>query len=304
MPRKLDLERHFLEARKYKSRSEFARQSQGSYYLLWKHGLLNEACPHMEISARYVPPKWDREAVTAVAARYASRAEFKRCAGGAYTYAKDKKLLDEVCAHMKVLRKRWDADAVLAEARKFSTPSEFKQACSSGYKHACRLKILDQAFAHMNRKAEWTKDRVIEVAKGFSSVPAFRESFDGAYKYALYNGFLDEACEHMDESQYGFDDRREASLYFMEISLNDGGSLYKVGITNRNPTRRISGMGVGLVKSIVVIGVCRYRLGRDARMAERALHRRFAAFRYSGPPVLSNGNTELFTKNIAILAGE
>lgn len=74
----------------------------------------------------------------------------------------------------------------------------------------------------------------------------------------------------------------------------DGGVFHKVGISNREASRRIKDMGAGKCRNVRVLKVIRFARGYEARSAELAIKRKFAPYRYSGPPVLLNGNTELF----------
>lgn len=95
--------------------------------------------------------------------------------------------------------------------------------------------------------------------------------------------------------EYGFSKEKPATLYHLRITTPDGTELFKLGITNRDPLARIAGMGVQAGVVVDVLDSIVFDKGRDARIAEKRLHRKFSSFRYVGPRLMKNGNTELFT---------
>lgn len=285
-------------ASKFTSRSEFAKECRPEYQAAWKRGILDVVCAHMSISPIYSDVRWDRASVMRHALKYESRSQFKRECSGAYCHAKENVYLEEVCAHMESKLRQWKEATILAEAEKYSSPAEFKGACRAAYHKACKLGLLDKIRARIGGKILWTKELAMTEARKYKTLAEFRAVGKGAFNFAYRGGFIEEACAHMEHAEYGFSDQKPAVLYFLEVSLHDGGRLCKIGVTNRETRRRISGMGVGLVNAINVVKEIRYSAGRDARMAERSMHRRFSAFRYTGPPVLMNGNTELFTHDV------
>ena len=93
------------EALKYKSRSEFQTDSRGAYKSATRNGILDEVCQHMfvytkkgEQNPRYV---WTTEMLEQEALEYQTRTEFARKSYGAYSAARKRKLLDQICKHMK-----------------------------------------------------------------------------------------------------------------------------------------------------------------------------------------------------------
>jgi hypothetical protein len=96
-------------------------------------------------------------------------------------------------------------------------------------------------------------------------------------------------------------------VYILEIELPDT-TIYKIGYTN-NIKRRISGLGSVDKDSSKVRG-CGIVINNIAAIASVALPKHSAGlyeeyllgkyrnYRYKGKPILSNGNTELFTTNI------
>ena len=75
--------------------------------------------------------KWSKEAVANEALKYRSRKSFSKGSGGAYSATLKKGWIDEVCSHMKQLRKPphyWTKEKCLKEAQKYSTKAEFSKS--------------------------------------------------------------------------------------------------------------------------------------------------------------------------------
>lgn len=102
----------------------------------------------------------------------------------------------------------------------------------------------------------------------------------------------------MTHATCGFRVDKPATLYYLRIRTATNLVLYKIGITNRSPKSRITGMGLQNVVAIDVIKTFPFASGREARLVEKAYHREFACHAYTGDPVLGNGNTELFTADV------
>lgn len=282
----------FTEALKYKSRAEFKRENQGAYGYALKNNILHIACAHMRSGQNI----WHMFEIMAVALKYTDQRDFMRQEKSAYNYVNKHKLDKIVFSHMNRNRNVWTKELVLAEAAKHQTRSMFFAMASGAYKHALANNYVDEVFAHMDiKKRDHTKEGVMEIAQQFQTRTEFQCGDGGAYVFARVNGFLDEACAHMLQGEGGFSPVKQAILYHLRITLPEDVVVYKIGITNRTPERRIAGLGLPAGASAEVLGSIIFPSGRDARIAEKRLHRRLAAYRYKGVPPLKNGNTELFT---------
>jgi len=395
----------FAEAKNYQSRTDFFKGSHAEYCYLQSKGKLKEACLHMPLSEKYSYVRWDQKSVIAEAAKYGSRAEFKRNCSGAYEHALSNGYLNQVCAHMRdgtkfwhvfelmaaalkydnwsefikaepqaynfanknklagiasahmrKARRAWSKESVLAEAAKHQSRSMFISMASGAYKHALANGYVDEVFSHMDnlRGQDWDKGKVLNEAGKYKTRTDFQAGAGGAHAHALRNGYLDEACAHMEirkrdldrefvlseakkyksrshfktmePSCYlhakrngfldeacahmgkplpsGFKDAGKANLYHLRVTCPDGLILFKIGITNRTPKDRIQSLYLNEGITAEVLDVIEFETGRDARIAEKRLHRKMSSFRYSGPPLMRNGNTELFTENILDFEGE
>jgi hypothetical protein len=157
---------------------------------------------------------------------------------------------------------------------------------------------MDAVSGHMDAKTSWHKTSALLIARKFVTRSLFHSGCPGAYKHAIEHGYLEEACAHMDLGKYGFDGDKPAILYCMEFTLPGGDVLCKIGITNRTAKLRKQGLGLGDGINAKVVHEVRFTRGEHARAAERQFHRDFAHLKYQGPPIMENGNTELFSRDV------
>lgn len=92
----------------------------------------------------------------------------------------------------------------------------------------------------------------------------------------------------------GFDKTKSAVLYYIKISSNNV-IAYKIGITNRTVKERFSATEL---EKIQVLKVWDFPLGSDALVKEQEILKLYKEFKYIGDPLLSSGNTELFTYDV------
>lgn len=93
-------------------------------------------------------------------------------------------------------------------------------------------------------------------------------------------------------SKSGFKPDSPAILYYLSI---DNGRAYKIGITNNTVEERFTASDLSRIQ---VLSITKYSVGRDAYNYEQAILNRFKEYKYKGVPLLSSGNTELFTKDV------
>jgi predicted GIY-YIG superfamily endonuclease len=100
-----DKETCATEALKYETRKDFERNASGAYVMAQRRGWLSEICAHMTYRKK---PKgyWTKERCAVEAAKYMSRAEFKRSAISVYNTAERRGWLGEICYHMTYRKRR------------------------------------------------------------------------------------------------------------------------------------------------------------------------------------------------------
>ncbi|MTH94584.1 hypothetical protein, partial [Roseibium sp. RKSG952] len=126
------------EAAKYDKRVEFQKRNSPAYQAASRRGteFLDSICVHMNP----VYKTWTNDKLRDEAAKYDTRTAFMEGSYGAYQSAKErgKGFFDDICGHMKLLRKRWTDDELRNEAAKYGTRTTFEKGSLGAYKAALR----------------------------------------------------------------------------------------------------------------------------------------------------------------------
>lgn len=113
----------------------------------------------------------------------------------------------------------------------------------------------------------------------------------------LHGKFLQEPFVHLRGSgcyncaSFSFGMDNPATLYYVSI---DNGAAFKIGITNRSVKDRFGKEfdRIHIIKEIV------YDRGIDAYNEEQRILLAYSKYKYSGPNLLTSGNTEMFSVDI------
>ena len=185
------------DAKKYKTKAEWRKNSGGAYIAAHKKQIVDLACAHMEVLWK---KKWTEEAILKDAKKYNTRSEWEKNSVSAYCAANRTGLMDKATAHMEVLwEKKWTEEAILEDAKKYRTRSEWKTKSGSAYGAALRLNLLTKACAHMTLQMEhnkWTEEAILKDAKKYNSIAEWRKN-SSAYGAAIKKGLLNKATGHM-----------------------------------------------------------------------------------------------------------
>ena len=139
------------EALKYKTRSEWSKNSSSSYNSAKKNGWFEEATAHM---VYLVKPNgyWTRELLITEARKWSTPKEWRELGEG-FSRAKPLGCYDECVTHMKQDRKPsgyWKVkEHVLAEALKYKNKVEWQEKSNGSMKEARKNGWLDECSAHM-----------------------------------------------------------------------------------------------------------------------------------------------------------
>ncbi|MCE3255585.1 MAG: hypothetical protein K0R25_1079 [Rickettsiaceae bacterium] len=190
------------EAIKYKDRTAFKVQSGTIYNFAYKHGWLDECCLHM--SKKKKPNGyWSKEKCVNEAQKYHTRTEFFEKSQSAYMVASKKGWVDEICLHMREIKKPngfWTKEKCAGEASKYTTRKEFERGASSACGAARKNKWLDEICSHMKRlqnvKNHWDYETCKKEALKYSTHSEFHKNLGSAYVAASKNGWLNEISEH------------------------------------------------------------------------------------------------------------
>jgi hypothetical protein len=149
---------------------------------------------------------WTEETIAKEALKYETREDFKNCAPGALDAANNMGILDNVCAHMRWIRRPWTDKELAAEALKYKSRNEFRLESSGAYSTARNRLILDKICSHMpvdlkkgskpyNKK--WNVETIAKEALKYSERHKFKKYSEGAYDAAKDLKILDSVCSHM-----------------------------------------------------------------------------------------------------------
>lgn len=183
----------YNEAKKFKSRGEFAIKSNGAYEAARKNGWLDEYTWFEEI--RKKDGYWDYDTCIKEAKKYMSRVEFQRNNGVAYRVARKNGWLDEY-TWLKEKQKHnyWNQDTCFEEAKKYKTKSEFAKKSGSAYNLARKNGWLNDYtwLKTPEIKRKWNCETCRSEAKKYKSRGEFSKNSRVAYQVARKNGWLGE----------------------------------------------------------------------------------------------------------------
>ena len=102
-------EKIISEALQYSTRGQFQIGSPSAYDAALNSGVLDLVCSHMPIHVSMAGNnnpffKWTKEMLVEEALKYSTRSDFSNNSLGAYTAAHKRKIVDEICSHMKPSR--------------------------------------------------------------------------------------------------------------------------------------------------------------------------------------------------------
>lgn len=236
-----------------------------------------------------------------VASQYNSRTEFERGNIRAYSTARYKKILDEICNHMTYKYIYWTDEMLQNEALKYNNRSDFKHGNETAYQQARRKKIINKICSHMNYQLiSWTNESLLNLALQYDTIKDFAKNNASAYQQARVRGILKVCCSHMKRNVMGgFNPKLSGYLYYIRFDSELNQPIYKIGITNNEDVSvRIKSMGVSKEYTTTVICKYYYDDGYECIEAEKLYHKEFERFRYLGEDILHDGNTELFIKDV------
>lgn len=141
-----------VEAKKYKTRTEFSKNSSVAYETSRKNMWLDDVCKHMEIphADKY---KWSFEICQKLASAHKHRKEFQNEHKNAYYSAMHNGWLDDICRHMeyqKLPNRYWHSfENCKKEALKYNTKSEFINNSQHAYNISVKNGWISDICKHM-----------------------------------------------------------------------------------------------------------------------------------------------------------
>ena len=158
--------------------------------------------------------KWTTEKIQEEALKYDRKVDFFRSSASAYNAAKNKKIFDEVCKHMKngnagenSCNYKWTPEKIQEEALKYNGSKDFINNSNNVYQVAQKRGILDKVCSHMpeymyptgekHPNFKWTLEKLQTEALKYKSRREFELNCHGAYQAVQTRGLLDDICRHM-----------------------------------------------------------------------------------------------------------
>ena len=188
-------ERCYEEAKKYKTKREFAKGSPSAYNVSYKKGWLDN---YIWFIKRQKPNGyWNSyENCLDEAKKYKSRSEFKKSCNGAYRSSIKHNWINDYTWFKSLLKPKgyWTYETCFEEAKKYKTRKKFENGCSGAYNVSRKNGWLNDYTWFIQRQKPpyyWTLERSIEEAKKYKTRSEFIKGSSGAYKTLKNNNLLD-----------------------------------------------------------------------------------------------------------------
>lgn len=230
----------------------------------------------------------------------------KRCAGKVNTH---EEYLEEL--QVRFNGKIWPLEPYLASRIKI------RHACINGHEYnQCPNQVMGSKTGSCsdctNNKRRTNEEYDKEIAAIHHGLVFRIGNYDGSNKRLLHGcgicgrefpatpgsvKYAKTGCKEC--AEYGFKMTKSAILYYLKIiEKATGNHYYKIGITNRTSEFRIAQMLRSCV-TIDVISVQAFTTGKGAFKAEQRILNDFSQHRITNFKLLKNGNSEVFSKDIA-----
>jgi predicted GIY-YIG superfamily endonuclease len=143
--------------------------------------------------------KYTNEYLAAIAKGYDSLKEFREKEFLVYDAIRSRKLLDELCGHMKRSQRKDYTDEELIEvAKRYDDLTLFLEEQKSAYLAIHRRGKIDEMCGHMKRDVrERTIEELAAIAKGYDDLTKFRKEQKLVYSSIVRKGLIDKLCGHM-----------------------------------------------------------------------------------------------------------
>lgn len=190
------------EALKYKTRSEFQKNSKGSYMSCVRNGWLDEVCANM-IGRRY-KDYWTKEKCIEESMKYKSYKDFRKLSSVAYQVSIKNGWSDLISEYLSKKNTLplgyWTKEKCIEEASKYTSRREFRIGSYIAYQTSIKKGWLDEVCIELpgsNSKKYWTKEKCIEESIKYTTKLEFSKNSSSAYQTSYRNGWLNEICMHM-----------------------------------------------------------------------------------------------------------
>lgn len=193
----------YEEAKKYKSRSEFEKNSARAYHISFKNGWIDDYDWFQKPTVwnKY----WTKELCEEEAKKYRYSTEFRKNCGGAWNKAYQEGWLKDYVwfedgNKIKADEKRiWNKETCYELAKQCVSRSDFKRHNQCAYDTARKNGWLNEYIwfrsgfdVYYENGIKWTYEKTKEESKKYTSRQEFCDNCVGGYTRALKQGWLDD----------------------------------------------------------------------------------------------------------------
>ena len=144
-------ERCIEDAKKYTTKTEWAKNNSSAYLSASKNGWMGECCEHM-IELQKPSGYWTKELCIEDAKKYKSKGEWKKKSNSSYHSATKNGWIRECSEHMIEIKKPsgyWTKERCIEDAKKYSARFVWQKKSNSAYNSARINDWVDECCEHM-----------------------------------------------------------------------------------------------------------------------------------------------------------
>jgi predicted GIY-YIG superfamily endonuclease len=134
------------------------------------------------------------------ALKYQSRSQFYKLSKNIYSIALYYNWLDDICGHMKLLRKPkeyWTKEHCIEESLKYQNKNQFRKKSRTCFQISLQNGWLDEICSHMIQRRKLTKEVCKQESLKYKTRGEFCKNSPSAYNASIKNNWIDEICTHM-----------------------------------------------------------------------------------------------------------
>lgn len=153
--------------------------------------------------------------------KYLTKKAFREGSPGAYAWAYNHGILDEICINLKSGWQQWTLDLVKQEALKYTKKNDFKKGSPKAYSWAYLYNHLDVICGHMTRRLTWNDKEAFNEGRKFTNKTDFYQQSPSSYDYCKRKGILNKVCAHMTKKineKYKHQDKKECHKIALKYS--------------------------------------------------------------------------------------
>jgi len=226
-----------------------------------------------------------------------SKKDFQEKFGKSYRLSMKLGIYKDLTKHFKRPKNKriiWDIKKLIKFRNDCNTLDDFYKELGA----VNRSKILGiykkitERFDRKKRSSKYNIKTLRKIASKYNTRTEFFKFDKGAYVFASKNDLLSRICNNMEYvNKNGNKPRidRIITLYYIKIY-----GLYKIGWTSTSIEIRFGTVS----RDMKIVAYWQWEDGMIPYKIEKDILLKFKEFKYNGPKILKNGNTELFIKDI------